>query len=845
MDDQSGGKGPREADRELKDSRDREASYRARLASTANRLRELREVTTAILEVLRRTPPRKADLTRTLTEVAALSKGVLGVDRASIWMLDEAAGELRCTLQLSGEGNLESEPALKSADSPAYFRALSGAGVVAIADARQDLRTAGLEPYLERHGVSALLDISVVIPGEIVGVVCHEHTGGPRDWQPEEIDFATHVGNLVALAIEGERREVAQTRVASAEARYRYLVESLPVTVYSFDAFSSNLEYLSPQFQEFGLYTPEVALQKGVAAWLAVVHPEDRKQVEARFAPGGVDKAPAEITYRIVLPDGQTRYVRDHCRVVRSHTGDPMAIQGVLADVTEQRKSEQRAQELERRLRSLLENVDLLGVVLDRDGRLEFVNAEFEKVTGYRSSDVIGVDGFELLVAPAEVKSTRDRFLRDLRDGSLGSHFENEILTRTGERRHIMWTNTLLRGEDGSATGCCTLGLDVTDRVRLEADLMQQSKMESLGQLSAGVAHDFNNLLTVLMYGTETLARPTTPDIQAATVDLMRKALAQSADLTKSLLVYARRDAVTPRAVNVDELLRDTGPLISALAGKGADIVLSLQADGGRIVVDPAQLRQVILNLAGNAMDATRGHGSRVEITTCLDFVDDAVAQRNGALEGGTYVIIAVKDDGRGMDAHTLGRIFEPFFTTKERGKGTGLGLAMCHSIVRRAGGFITVQSELGAGTTCRVHIPLAGAPSRQNDAEILELPPSSSLKPKVLIVEDDAAVRAELAVGIRGLDVIVFAVGTVTEARRILADRAIDVLVTDGGLSDGLGRILARTARAARPSLRAVLVSGTPEAAEEFDATLSKPFTRDALLAAVIPLLPTLPPGA
>jgi CheY-like chemotaxis protein len=135
--------------------------------------------------------------------------------------------------------------------------------------------------------------------------------------------------------------------------------------------------------------------------------------------------------------------------------------------------------------------------------------------------------------------------------------------------------------------------------------------------------------------------------------------------------------------------------------------------------------------------------------------------------------------------------------------------------------------------------LPLAQSPAPENDSDVLELPPASSSKPKVLIVEDEAIVRARLVAGLSGLDIVVFAVGTVTEARRILADRPVDVLVTDGSLSDGLGRILARTARAARPSLRVLLVSGAPEPAEEFDGTLSKPFTDQALLDAVTPLLP------
>jgi PAS domain S-box-containing protein len=830
-------------ERELQTTREREASYREWLAETAERSQRLRKFTDALLDTLGKRPPKHRDLMRTLTDTARISSEALGVARTSLWLFDPAGSQLQCKLILAKDG---SEPtlqvALPVADSPAYFHAISTGGVVAVEDVHADERTVGLESYLTKYGVTALLDISIAVPGELMGVVCHEHTGGARVWYPEEIDFATHVSNMIALALEVERRQLAEAKALSVEARYRYLVESLPVTVYSFDAFSQRVDYLSPQIREIGGFSAEEWIARGIDAWLEAVHEDDRAMVEARFKPHGVEAGPAEIQYRVRVKAG-IRYLRDNCRVVRNHAGQPVAIQGVLTDITEQCKSQGRAIELERRMRTLIANVDLLAMVLDSEGKFESVNACFERVTGHTAASVVGCDAFALLVPPTEAAGMRERFASDLRQGKIPRRWEHEILTRGGERRRIVWTTVALRsdGEETPPQGICSLGLDITDRTRRESELLQQTKLESLGQLSAGVAHDFNSLLTVMGAQAEAVASQHGDPQTKAALDVLTQALDQASNLTRSLLVYARREPIAPKPLEVDRLIEELTPLLLTISGRDVELATGLHAEGTCVVIDPAQLRQLLINLVANAVDATRGHGTQVIISTALEFVERTSVPEDASVRTGRYLAIAVTDDGRGMDDRAVARVFEPFFTTKQSGKGTGLGLAMCQSIVARAGGFIRVQSELRKGTTCRVYLPVTTA-SMRVPARAPSMPAEPQLCGSVLVVEDELLVRRLLVAVLEELSLTVHAAGTIAEATRIASGEPIDLLITDGTLPDGSGRTLARSAREARPQLRVLLVSGAPEDTHEFDATVNKPFTRDSLLAAVRKLLPPQP---
>src|SRR5690606_11934018 len=258
-------------------------------------------------------------------------------------------------------------------------------------------------------------------------------------------------------------------------------------------------DYVSPRVAEIGGFTAEEWLEQGPGAWIRQIHPDHRAAVLERFRVGAAGGCPEEVMYRVLLADDQTRWVQDTCSVVRNHAGEPLGLQGVLVDVSAQIEAELSRREFERRYRSLLENVDLMAVSLDVEGRVTFVNDAFLRASGYALDELVGRDWFERMLPPDEREVVRKRYLDNLGRGRVAPRFELTIVTREGERRRILCTNTLLRSPDGSPAGSSSLALDVTDRRRLEHELLLQTKLESLGRLAAGVAHDFNNLLTVML----------------------------------------------------------------------------------------------------------------------------------------------------------------------------------------------------------------------------------------------------------------------------------------------------------------------------------------------------------
>jgi PAS domain S-box-containing protein len=819
-------------ERELAELRAREADYRDRLGRGSSEAARLRAHAESLHMLFRRRPPSKNELVRTLVDVARVSAQALRIRRTSVWFFDAARQNLQCAVQLDDDVEVGASGLSFPLQSlPAYLRALGEHSAVAVHNVFEDARTQELTEYMREHRITALLDIPIVSAGDVLGVVCHEHVGGERVWDAREIEFAANVGHLVALALETERRITAEFTARGTEAKYQHLVESLPVTVYSFTVDSGKLDYVSPHALALAGQPAQAWLERGAGDWVQRIHPEDRAPVMQRFARGARGGFPEEITYRVTLDDGRTRWIRDTCRVVRDHAGEPIALQGVLSDVTSGFEAQLARAEIERRYRALLDNGDVIALALDTRGRVTFANDAYVKTTGVPRDEILGVDWFELALAPAIREGVRRRFLDDMARGAVAPRFELAVVTRSGDSRQLLSTNTLLRAPDGSLEGTLSIAIDVTDRRKLENELLQQTKVESLGRLAAGVAHDFNNLLTVML-GQLELLKAGGDNAPAAFVTL-EQAIGQASELTRSLLLYGRKQPPREASFALDELVRETLPLLEALAGRDLRLTASLHAEGARIALDPARARQVLVNLVGNAADATLGHGTAIRVTTHLELIDEVVARSKGAVGGGEFAVLCVGDDGRGMDARSLGRIFDPFFTTKSDGRGTGLGLSIAQSVATQAGGFINVSSEPGTGTTFRVYFPTRAPRARS----VVPTPRSSeapTATPRILVVDDLPPIRELVAGALRRAGFDAITVGDSRSATEVLGSTPIDLMITDLHLPDGSGAVLARSARSARPGLRVVLMSGSMDDGESFDGILQKPFVEEELLRTV-----------
>ena len=379
---------------------------------------------------------------------------------------------------------------------------------------------------------------------------------------------------------------------------------------------------------------------------------------------------------------------------------------------------------------------------------------------------------------------------------------------------------------------------DLTRQRKLEDQLVQAQKMEAVGQLAGGVAHDFNNLLTVIMsYSSMLLADMGANDATRGDIQEISDAAQRAAALTRQLLAFSRKQVLQIRAVNVNAVVVDVERMLRRLIGEDILLTTHLDPDLALINADPGQLEQVLINLAVNARDAMPGGGD-LTITTDNAELSEEHRERHLGAAAGKYVMLAVTDTGSGMTKEVQQRLFEPFYTTKGVGKGTGLGLATVHGIVKQCGGDVYVYSEIGHGTTFKVYFPrLANADSIPTIPEHREITPNGT--ETVLLAEDDEAIRTLGArvLGALGYNVLVARTGG--EALRIVAEYKgkIDLIATDVVMPEMNGSQLVERVLEARPGIRVLFMSGYTDdevmrrgVIDGQTAFLQKPFTPDLL---------------
>jgi nitrogen-specific signal transduction histidine kinase/CheY-like chemotaxis protein len=348
------------------------------------------------------------------------------------------------------------------------------------------------------------------------------------------------------------------------------------------------------------------------------------------------------------------------------------------------------------------------------------------------------------------------------------------------------------------------------EREKLEAQYLQAQKMEAVGRLAGGVAHDFNNMLSVILLHTEAaLAKLDPADPLYADFEEIQKAGRRSADLTRQLLAFARKQAVAPKVLNLNETVEGMLKMLRRLIGE--DISLSWKPGPAlrQIHIDPTQIDQMLANLCVNARDAITDIG-RIIIETANAVFDEAYCAEHAEYLPGEYVMLAIRDTGYGMDKETLSQIFEPFFTTKETGKGTGLGLATVYGIVKQNNGFITVDSEPGEGTTIKIFLPPYGGAVEQaapeSQAEAINGGPET-----ILLVEDEPAILKLGKTILERLGYTVLTAATPGEAIQLAEERQgrIDLLMTDVVMPEMNGRDLANNLIARYPEIKRLFMSG------------------------------------
>jgi PAS domain S-box-containing protein len=656
------------------------------------------------------------------------------------------------------------------------------------------------------------------------------------------------------LAHERAARTRLEEALRQSEARFRLIAKSLTEMVLAYD-MERRLTFGNTAAQTLTGYSAADLEQNQFGFW---VHPDDRDRMfdywESLFQGRGF----REEEYRLLTKDGRVKWVAASWSPLFDDEGCQVGVQGHEREVTDRHMSEASLRIREQRYRSLFEEspfpmweedfsdvkrfldqlrsrgvVDIRGYLMLHRGDTE------ECVRRVRVLDVnraalqfYGAERKEELVADLNLlfdDNAYEMFCDEMGTLAAGrGRFQTEFRTRTlrGEDRIVSMIVSVEAAPEDWSRAVVTF-FDITDRKRLEEQIMQTQKLESLGRLAGGIAHDFNNLLMIISgYSDMLLANLDKPETLQRGLKEIRRAGERGAELTQQLLAFSRKQPAQPRAIDLNALVFESQGMLQRVIGEDIELEISLDPTAWTIKADRGQLHQVLMNLVVNGREAMP-EGGVLSIATANARLTDPE---------GEYLHLRIRDTGIGMDEITRSHVFEPFFTTKGKGKGTGLGLATVFGIVTQAGGRIHVASEVGRGSTFDLYFP------RMKSA-VAEMPSAerrvgTTLAGTVLVVEDQADVRTLTCTLLRdrGFDVLEAAGGEEALAAAQKFDGPIHLMVTDVIMPGMNGHELANRMASLRPGTRIIYMSGYTDRIRLDDPAvlLQKPFSADQLIAKV-----------
>ncbi len=642
----------------------------------------------------------------------------------------------------------------------------------------------------------------LVISATALGVLAHRRGVALRRAEAAAADQARrHAADLAS-------RASSEAALRRSEAEFRAMAETSPAGIVMFTT-AGDVRYLN----EAALRLLGLPFESAIGSrWLAACHPDDRDRVRQAVADAVDARRPFTDAGRFLHVDGRVFWWRLRSAPIWSGR-DCTGHVAVLIDETEQRAAEDALRESEERFRQLAEHIPAVVYLVEPStGSMLFISPAYERIWG-RTRASLYRNPYSFLDAVHE--ADRARVTAAYKERLTRLDIEYRITRPDGETVWIEDLQFPIRRADGGIYLVAGLAFDVTRRHRLEAQLLESQKMESLGRLAGGVAHDFNNLLTVILSYADLLrdtavelpVHPASEELAQGLAEI-ESAGQRASSLTRQLLTFARRQVVDPRLTDLNELVEAAVPLVRHLAGPSVTVQVETRATQAVARVDPTQVEQVLLNLASNARDAMPAGG---QLRLCTETVRGPVAGTD--VPAGLFVAVSVADAGVGIPPEIRGQVFDPFFSTKPKGQGTGLGLSTAFGVVTQFGGYMHLQSQVGQGTTVTCYFPVVAAGTGAHAAAPVGSGATRGTE-LVLVVEDEPMVRdvARATLERQGYDVRTANNGVEgLQTAQHLGDR-LAIVVTDVVMPQMGGWEMAERLRRDRPDVKILFTSGYNE---------------------------------
>jgi PAS domain S-box-containing protein len=668
--------------------------------------------------------------------------------------------------------------------------------------------------------------------------------GGEIVWVRHNVS-ATHsprgdITTLMVVAEDISERKLAEDALRHSEERLRLITNLVPHGIFAKNSAGRHI-FANPALAELAGLSIEEILGKDDFELVA-----DKAQAERYRAD---DLAVIRSGKKMVISEESRTDLSGHTRLLQTtkipftvpETGES-AVLGVCVDITERKR-------VEARFRRLVDS-NVQGVFFwNTTGQITGANDAFLRMVGYAREDLTRGRISWAAMTPPELAELDRRAMKELEIAGVCEPFEKTFIRQDGSRVPIFIGPALF--EDNREEGFCFV-LDLSERKKLEEQFLQAQKMEAVGRLAGGVAHDFNNMLSVILsYSNLAIDELKPGDPMRDDLSEVRRAGERATALTRQLLAFSRQQVLQPRVIDLGEILAGMHKMLRRLLGEDVDLALLPTVGLGRVIADPGQIEQVVMNLAVNARDAMPDGGKLTIELRNVELDETYVSAHLGAVAG-SFVMLAVSDTGIGMDAATRARVFEPFFTTKPVGKGTGLGLATVFGIVQQSGGHVALYSELERGTTFKIYLPRTDRAATAPDE--VRSPGTLRGTETILLVEDEDQVRAVACAILRRQGYEVLEATNGGEAFLISQDfpNTIHLLLTDVVMPRMSGRKLAEQLGPMRRGMKVLYASGYTDDAivrhgvlDAGVAFIQKPFTPDGLLRRVREVLDADAPDA